>query len=639
MVAALVLAPPPPTPVAGASEYEMVTSAAYVVDPAAGAIAVSVEVEFTNTLPDPPGRISAFTHIDLALQDGASEVKAADSAGGLHVDLETRDGVQVASVRTRSRVRYSKSVTFTLTYTLADAGAADLHVSRRVVKFPAWGFGTSSSLTVQLPAGYEARADGDPMLTEQVPDGGPLLRSGPIADPGVWLAIVTAVLPGDYATQSASVALATGTVDLQVRAWSEDPAWGQATLALLVDALPRLEEAIGLPYPRLGPLVVTEAAVGEPSGEALPSAMAEIQAPFDGSGFNLLHQAAHVWISDRLAADRWIREGLASHYAARVAAGLEVTQPFDPAERAAELAADARPLIDWQASGASGAVDAFGYAASWALVDRIAALAGEAHLQQALRRVVGGLTAYDPGEPDASGGDGQPHPPVDTRRLLDQIAAGGGADVSDLFRESAFGPDATIELGQRDGARELYDSLLAEAGQWGAPVPVRAAMSEWRFADAEAAMAATSAWLAQRDDLLATCEAAGLVPPDRLRERYLAVGGGPEAVAELDAERALVDAYVAVQKRAGAQRGVLDAVGLFLADDPGQLLADAAGSFAAGDLRAAAGSLDRLELELNRAPTDGAVRLAGAAVLVALLGLAVGVTLRRRSGSHYTAAG
>src|SRR6185503_21152256 len=62
---AVLLAPTLPPPVAGAPEYEMVTSAAYAVDPVAGVINVSVAVTFTNTLPDPPGKISAFTHVDL----------------------------------------------------------------------------------------------------------------------------------------------------------------------------------------------------------------------------------------------------------------------------------------------------------------------------------------------------------------------------------------------------------------------------------------------------------------------------------------------------------------------------------------------------------------------------------------------
>jgi serine/threonine protein kinase len=45
------------------------------------------------------------------------------------------------------------------------------------------------------------------------------------------------------------------------------------------------------------------------------------------------------------------------------------------------------------------------------------------------------------------------------------------------------------------------------------------------------------------------------------------------------------------------------------------------------------------ELELDRASADGAVRLAAGVVRLALVTLAIAVALRRRSGSHYTAAG
>jgi len=614
----------------------MATVAEYAVDPSAGEIAVRVAVSFTNTLPDPPGQISAFTHVDLAIQDGASAVAARDDAGQLRVDVATRDGTRVASVTTRSRVRYNGSVSFTLTYRLADGGAADLHVRPEVVKFPAWGFGTTSEVSVRLPAGYEARADGDPMLTDQ-DAAGLVLTSGPIPNPARWLALITAVLPHEFITQFASIPLATGTVDLQVRAWTDDAAWGERTLSLLVEALPLLEEAIGLPYPQVGPLVVSEAAAGEASTGALPSTNAEIQVAFDGSAFTLLHQAAHIWISDQLAADRWAREGLASHYARRVGSQLGVEPPYDPATRASDLEADARPLVDWVGAGGSSA-DAFGYAASWTLVDRIAGAVGEDRLAMALKRIVAGLSAYDPTEPDGDGTDGLPFPAVDTRRLLDQLAAVSSVDVADLFREMAFGPDAAAELSQRDAARVAYLQLVTTAGDWGAPDPVRAAMSEWQFEQARIAITEASAWLAERDALIAKVSAAGLVPPDRLRDRYVVAGGGPEAAAELEAAEALVAAYAALQKRTLARRDPLDAIGLFLADDPPRLLGEAADRFGNGDLREAAAALDRLELQLNRAPSDGAVRLAAATVLLALLGLAVGVALRRRSGSHYTAA-
>ena len=634
--AVLVLPLVPPSPV-NAAEYELATVADYAVDPAAGAIAVTVSVKFTNTLPDPPGQISAFTHVDLAIQDGASGVAASDDAGPLSVAIQPRDGGQVASVATRSRVRYNASVNLTLTYRLADGAARDLHVGPAVVKFPAWGFGTSSQVTVRLPAGFEAVAEGGPLRTAE-DAAGVVLTSGPIPDPRDWLAVVTAVPPPDYVTQAASVPLASGTVDLQVRAWRSDASWGEQTLALLTEALPLLEEAIGLPYPRIGPLVVSEAAGGEPGTGALPSANAEIQVAFDGTAFTLLHQAAHVWIADQLASDRWVREGLASHYAAAVAARLSVELPYDPATRARELATDAMPLLDW-VGDAGASADAYGYAASWELVDRIASAVGEARLSMALRRIAAGLSAYDPTEPNGDGTDGRPVPAVDTRRFLDQLAAVSIVDVAGLFGETVFGRDAAAELSQRDAARAAYRRLLTAAGDWGASDPVRAAMSEWRFDDALAGIAQASAWLTERDALIAKADAAGLVAPDRLRDRYLLSGGGPEALAELEAEGALVDAYAAVQKRTLAQRAPLEAVGLLLADDPGRLLAEAADDFGQGDLRAAAGALDRLELQLDRASSDGAVRLAAALVLLALVGLALAVALRRRSGSHYTAAG
>ena len=113
---------------ANAAEYEMSTVADYVADPTSGTISVSVAVRFTNTLPDPPGQISAFSHVDLAIQDGASMVVASDAAGQLQVGVNTRNGVLVAAVATRSRVLYNATVSFTLSYRLADGAAPDLHV-------------------------------------------------------------------------------------------------------------------------------------------------------------------------------------------------------------------------------------------------------------------------------------------------------------------------------------------------------------------------------------------------------------------------------------------------------------------------------------------------------------------------------
>ena len=83
---------------------------------------------------------------------------------------------------------------------------------------------------------------------------------------------------------------------------------------------------------------------------------------------------------------------------------------------------------------------------------------------------------------------------------------------------------------------------------------IRAAMAEWRFAQARSAIAEATAWLIERDALIDRAADAGLVTPSRLRERYVAAGGGPDASAELQAEEALVDAFVAMQERVLANR-------------------------------------------------------------------------------------
>lgn len=616
--------------------YSMPTVARYTVDPADGEIMVTVEVAFTNTTPNPPGGVSGFDSIELGLQPGASQLAAVDGRGTLSVALVDRDGALVASVRPRARIRYSRSVSFTLTYHLADGSSSEIHVRPDVVKFPAWGFGTSSDVAVELPSGYEARADGDPMVTDT---GGPTIRltSGPIADPATWLALVTATRPITYAAPvSASVALASGTVDLQVRAWTGDAAWGERVLTTLQAGLPMLEKAIGLPYPRVGPLVVSEALGGEGGSAGQPLPAAEMQVAFDSDVFTILHQAAHIWISDDLAADRWLREGLASHEAARVTTDLGAALPYDPAARASELAADAFPLAAWGSPGSVSAREEYGYAASWAFVDRIAVAVGEANLARALRRVAAGVASYDPTDADQLPLVGGRFVPVDTRRFLDQLTEASGVDLGNSFGQVVLGPAAGPELRQRHLARDDYAALLRSAGDWGAPDPIRNAMVAWRFDQARAAMKVAAAWLVQRDAMIVKIARAGLTTPDQLRRQFTAVAGGADAQAELRAEAAVVDAYLALKMRAEAPRGPIETIGLWIADDPHGLMAEARDDFALDDLKGAADRLDAAAMGLDRAAANGVARIASAVVLVTVSVLLWSLTIRRRGGSHYT---
>lgn len=636
-VLAMVLATlpgPGVAPVRAADEYTMETVATYDVQPDAGVIDVSVEVSFTNTTPDPAGQVSVFDAVKLAIHDQATEVAATDGEGDLEVAAAVESDVNVATVQLREDLRYEQTATFTLTYTLPDTDDPHLRVRSSVVVFPAWSFGTSGEARVAIPDSYEVRVDGDPLTID-----GDVLTSGDIPDPSNWLALVTGVRGADYTTLESAIPLSGGTADLQVRAFSDDEAWGTATVDLVERALPLIEEEIGLPYPRLGQLVLTESVPADTTGfaEAAPGGT-EILVAYDQPPFTVIHQLVHVWVSPSFVESRWIREGLASSIAARVADQLGIERPYDPAAVRTERAAAAFPLDAWSANaGPEG--EGYGYAASWDAIDQITAGAGVTALHTVLARVAASIGPYQPADvepqPDADGTT-NPDAPLTTRAFLDHLETVAQSDLTQLFGSRILTEADAALLGARAAARESFSALVTRAGSWAAPDPVRGAMTAWSFGDAQQQIEAAMAWLEDRDALRDRMEAAGLAAPDRLQQAYRAHGGGAEAQAELDAERTVVDAYAETAADVNAPRSFLERVGMLGGSDPANQLARANGQFTDGDLQGAVDSIAEAQRILAAAEGSGIVRLVSAGLLVLIL-LAVAVILFRRRSS-YTAA-
>jgi len=98
----------------------------------------------------------------------------------------------------------------------------------------------------------------------------------------------------------------------------------------------------------------------------------------------------------------------------------------------------------------------------------------------------------------------------------------------------------------------------------------------------------------------------------------------------------VAEPYLALQRRLQRSPSPLEAIGLFGAEDPRRVLAQAGASFAMGDMATSATALDQAQVQVDRAAANGIVRLAGAALLLAVGVLIVGRS-RRREGSHYTA--
>ncbi len=625
---------PTVAPAVRAAEYTMETRAGYVVRPDEGVIDVTVAITFTNTTPDPEGQFSVFDEVKIAVHDLAQDVAAEDDEGELDVAVAMEGDVNVATVSLRDDLRFEESAELTVSWTLADSEEPRLRVRPSVVVFPAWGFGTASEVRIEVPAAYEVRVDGD--LLEQ---DGDALTSGPIEDPSRWLALVTALRPADHVDIDANVPLGGGTADLRVRAFADDVAWGERISALLVEALPLIEQEVGLPYPRIGQLVVTEtvASGGSGFGEQLNGGT-EIAVAFDQPPFTAVHQVTHVWISPALVESRWLREGLTSLVAARVSAALEVDLPFDPDERAAELVEAAFALDAWTAdAGVDG--EAYGYAASWAFVEQLEAMVGSPAIRTVLARVAGGIGPYQSADvvPDPlPDGVAAPASSLTTRSFLDHLETVSKQRLGDVFADRALTEGDVALLPEREESRVAFDVLVAAGGSWQAPDPVRGAMTAWQFDDARAQIEEAAAWLERRDDLLAAMRAVGLSAPDRLRQAYRTHGGGAEAVDELEAERAVVDAYAATAADVNGERSFVERVGLIGGPDPTTQLNLANGRFADGDLRGAIEAVTEAQRLVASAETGGIVRIASAVVVIVLL-LALAVLLVRRR-TTYTAA-
>ena len=363
--------------------------------------------------------------------------------------------------------------------------------------------------------------------------------------------------------------------------------------------------------------------------ESLPESGAVLREPaasdvdiaigYTEPAFTVLHQVAHLWLPATLAADRWMREGFASHAAAQVATALDVDLPFDPERAANDRRQDAFPLISWGAGQATAAQERYADAAAWAAVDDIAAEVGEDSLRLAWQRMAAGLDGYRPPFDSVPATPVAATVPADSRHLLDQLDAVSEADVVPTFRRWILDAASVGQLPARREARLAYGGLEATAGDWGVPDPVRLALAGWRFDDAQAAIAEATDWLADRDALLARIATAGLVAPERLRAEYERGGGSQEARRELDAEGAVVAAYVAARERAAADRSPLEEVGLLGGRGPDAMLTEAQSLFADGDLVGAADLSASASHRLERAATDGVVRLAAVLVLAGVL--------------------
>ena len=462
--------------------------------PAEGQIAVAVHVTFTNTTPDPEGQFSVFPEILLAVHDSATDVAATDAEGELAVEVAVNaEGANVATIALREGVRFEETVELELTYSLADGDDPQLRVRPSVVVFPAWGFGTTSEVTVTVPGGLRG-----PRRRRSVDRG----RRAPRERPDRRSVAVAGAGHGHPAgrihRRSTRRCRSPAAPPTSRCARSPTTRHGASEPSISSSARCRCSRTeIGLPYPHVGALIVTESVATDASGFGeSPSAGNEI--------LDRLRPAARSPRCTRSPTSGCrpsssSRAGFAREWRATSPPASRprstCRSPFDPVAQATALQAAAFPLDTW-ADSADPTAEFFGHAASWAFVAELRAAVGDEALRAVLGRVAASIDPYAGAdiEPPTDGG-APPQTPLTSRAFLDHLEAVTGADLAGRFRERVLSPADVELLEARAAARAAFDELVAAADGWGAPDPVRAAMTDWRFDEALPMIADAGTWL------------------------------------------------------------------------------------------------------------------------------------------------
>lgn len=614
----------------------------YRVMPAEGRVRVTIEAVATSHEPDPADGRYYYTGTTFAIPADAANVAASGNAGPLTVrTVEQADTYRAIEVDFSARVFYRETFAYTVTFDLVDAGGLadrDVRIGRSLVAFPVWAFGTDanpgSTVSVELPAGYQPTVQGSPM---SIDDGsGPTLLTAEPTDPFDFFAYVTAERPGAFTEEALEVPMRDATARITLRAWEDDPAWAERTADLLSDGLPELERLIGVDLPLVGRLSVEEAAnsrLGEYAGIYDPNE-AVISVRYDADAFVTLHEAAHLWFNDRLLDGRWIGEAWAEYYS--IEAGEAIGADGFRWELTRELLRSRIPLNDWGAVGREDlAVEDFAYAASYEVARRIAARTDPEGLERVWAAAAGRELAYllpdgtvDPGRARL----GQPG----WQRLLDLLEERTDERFDDIWAEWIVNDEEEPLLAVRASARSLYADVAGLAGDWVLPPVIRADLSDWAFDDARGSLQRAQDILRDRDRIARLADALGLEGSDRLQRAFEGDDDLGAAANLAQVELAALADLAAAIDRLEREPSLVERIGL-LGTDPGEQLSAARDAYQAGQLGGARRAAAEAIAARAAAAGEGSSRvLVAASGVLALDGLlltaasAVRISRRRR---------
>ena len=639
LVVAATLAPIGPSTARAGGGLITVMDATYDVRPDQARVHVTVDAISTSFERDAPEGPVYYAGLSIHVPPGSSNVAASSAGTALEITVTPgADSVQV-DIGFSEQVFLGDSYAYQVTFDMIDRGGAadrDFRIGHSVVAFPVWAFGSSdaqgSSVAVLLPPNFMPSVFGGP-LTETTDADGSVALAAEVADPQSWFAYVTAERPGIYTESPFNLDIAGEEASIVIRAWDDDPEWGQRTQELMIDGIPTLHELIGLPWPVVGALRVEESAnrLGDYAG-IYNQVTEKINVRYDADATVTLHEAAHIWFNDDLFRERWIGEAFAEFYAVQSAAAIGVSgETFELTD---DLLAARIPLNDWAPIGAENdAVEVYAYAASYHLATLIFERTDLEALRAVWRATANGEMAYQPFHGSDEPRTGVAFSLEGWQRLLDLLEERAGTEFADLWTTWVVNEEQNEMLAERAETRARYLEVVAAAGDWELPEAIRYDLGSWQFEEVIADLETADRILAFAADLEAQAAELDLDPPGQLRDAFEGTGGLAGALTEANRELLALETIADATTGLAIEPEPIEAIGL-LGSEPETDLAAAREAWEAGDNGTASENAEAVLATLEAADDRGRERL-GIGVGVILLGAGgVVVAVQRRRAPH-----
>lgn len=638
--------------------------AAYEVVPEGDRLAVTVHFLLTNRKPNTSnGHVITQYYFDrypMLMLDEAVNVRAVDRDGYelkiedeiTEIDEEGTEG-RVVTVLFRNpsghnsappgRIYYGGTAEFTLTFDVPGGDPrsdSDVRVNPAYAAFVVWAWGDPglSDVSIALPPDYEVQYSGS-ALVRQTANGVTTWYRNDIPDPREWAVFFSA--RNDAALDTEIITI--DGLEVGVRAWPGDDAWGDRVRDVVVRGLPALQDLVGLDFGDQTTLDILQALdpslVGYAGWYLLDEDVIEMGEDLDDHV--VIHEMSHLWFNEDLFTERWITEGLADDFADQIVDALDLES--DPAygeyRRPITTRSVAVPLNDWRFPYTAPAGDEetasreeYGYNASFYVVRVLRDEIGKDNLIAVLQAADDDLVAYRSGDTVET-----VDPEDDWRRFLDLLQEVGGSTTAEqVFTDYVVNEDEAVLLEERSAAREEYRALVARHGEWPVPWSIREPMALWEFATATDRIAAAEAVLALRDEIAAAAAPLGLVPPASLERAYqsaTSVAGLTSARLLGEAHREEILAVIDARTAVDADRDLFTRIGLW-GRDPEAEWQQAADAFVAGNHRRTLDEATEVVDLLADAHRVGTIRViwmaSGAGLLLIALIVGLWLLLRRR---------